>query len=156
VCVCVCLFLQALPIIMSGRDCIGIAKTGSGKTLAFVLPMLRHIRDQAELRDGDGPVALIMAPTRELVQQIAKVRCGLPTKTSSGRDVLQGLLNPDCLQASTGSVRQVSTTASVCSKLWFVQCCPVRSLGSAGPVSQFLSSTLLFVCWSASPHLCRR
>jgi superfamily II DNA/RNA helicase len=58
---------------MSGRDCIGIAKTGSGKTLAFVLPMIRHIRDQSELRDGDGPIALIMAPTRELVQQIAKV-----------------------------------------------------------------------------------
>ena len=37
---------QALPIIMSGRDCIGIAKTGSGKTLAFVLPMMRHIMDQ--------------------------------------------------------------------------------------------------------------
>ena len=37
---------QALPVIMSGRDCIGIAKTGSGKTLAFVLPMLRHIKDQ--------------------------------------------------------------------------------------------------------------
>ena len=37
---------QALPAIMSGRDCIGIAKTGSGKTLAFVLPMLRHIKDQ--------------------------------------------------------------------------------------------------------------
>lgn len=65
--------VQALPIIMSGRDCIGIAKTGSGKTLAFVLPMIRHIRDQSELRDGDGPIALIMAPTRELVQQIAKV-----------------------------------------------------------------------------------
>jgi ATP-dependent RNA helicase DDX46/PRP5 len=40
---------QALPVIMSGRDCIGIAKTGSGKTLAFVLPMLRHIRDQPPL-----------------------------------------------------------------------------------------------------------
>ena len=40
---------QALPAIMSGRDCIGIAKTGSGKTLAFVLPMLRHIKDQARL-----------------------------------------------------------------------------------------------------------
>ncbi len=37
---------QALPAIMSGRDCIGIAKTGSGKTLGFVLPMLRHIKDQ--------------------------------------------------------------------------------------------------------------
>ncbi|CAM6041238.1 unnamed protein product [Sphagnum compactum] len=61
---------QALPIIMSGRDCIGIAKTGSGKTLAFVLPMLRHIMDQPPLVQGDGPIGLIMAPTRELVQQI--------------------------------------------------------------------------------------
>ncbi|GLJ29301.1 hypothetical protein SUGI_0577730 [Cryptomeria japonica] len=61
---------QSLPIIMSGRDCIGIAKTGSGKTLAFVLPMLRHIKDQPPLASGDGPIGLIMAPTRELVQQI--------------------------------------------------------------------------------------
>uniref|UniRef100_A0A2P2MRT2 RNA helicase n=1 Tax=Rhizophora mucronata TaxID=61149 RepID=A0A2P2MRT2_RHIMU len=61
---------QALPIIMSGRDCIGIAKTGSGKTLAFVLPMLRHIKDQQPVEPGDGPIGLIMAPTRELVKQI--------------------------------------------------------------------------------------
>ncbi|CAI5536977.1 unnamed protein product [Closterium sp. Naga37s-1] len=61
---------QALPIVMSGRDCIGIAKTGSGKTLAFVLPMLRHIMDQPPLQSGDGPIGLILAPTRELVQQI--------------------------------------------------------------------------------------
>lgn len=61
---------QALPIIMSGRDCIGIAKTGSGKTLAFVLPMLRHIKDQPPVVAGDGPIGLVMAPTRELVQQI--------------------------------------------------------------------------------------
>ncbi|EFJ18145.1 hypothetical protein SELMODRAFT_6590, partial [Selaginella moellendorffii] len=47
---------QALPIIMNGRDCIGIAKTGSGKTLAFVLPMLRHIKDQPPLAQGDGPI----------------------------------------------------------------------------------------------------
>lgn len=37
---------QALPVIMSGRDAIGIAETGSGKTLAYVLPMVRHIKDQ--------------------------------------------------------------------------------------------------------------
>ncbi|XP_062195472.1 DEAD-box ATP-dependent RNA helicase 42-like [Phragmites australis] len=61
---------QALPIIMSGRDCIGIAKTGSGKTLAFVLPMLRHVKDQPPVVPGDGPIGLIMAPTRELVVQI--------------------------------------------------------------------------------------
>ncbi|CAL9220175.1 unnamed protein product [Arabidopsis halleri] len=61
---------QALPVIMSGRDCIGIANTGSGKTLAFVLPMLRHIKDQPPIEAGDGPIGLVMAPTRELVQQI--------------------------------------------------------------------------------------
>ncbi|ESQ49111.1 hypothetical protein EUTSA_v10022167mg, partial [Eutrema salsugineum] len=61
---------QALPVIMSGRDCIGVAKTGSGKTLGFVLPMLRHIKDQPPAEAGDGPVGLVMAPTRELVQQI--------------------------------------------------------------------------------------
>ncbi|CAN8259843.1 unnamed protein product [Cochlearia groenlandica] len=61
---------QSLPIIMSGRDCIGVAKTGSGKTLGFVLPMLRHIKDQPPVEAGDGPIGLVMAPTRELVQQI--------------------------------------------------------------------------------------
>ena len=44
---------QALPAIMAGRDCLGIAKTGSGKTLAFVLPMLRHIKDQARACYGN-------------------------------------------------------------------------------------------------------
>jgi ATP-dependent RNA helicase DDX46/PRP5 len=63
---------QALPVIMSGRDCMGVAKTGSGKTLAFVLPMIRHVKDQPPLEQGDGPVALIMAPTRELVTQIGR------------------------------------------------------------------------------------
>jgi len=61
---------QALPVIMSGRDVIGVAKTGSGKTLAFVLPMLRQVQAQRPLEDGDGPIGLIMAPTRELATQI--------------------------------------------------------------------------------------
>ena len=64
------LSLSLPAVIMSGRDCIGIAKTGSGKTLAFVLPMLRHVKDQPPLVQGDGPVALCMAPTRELVNQV--------------------------------------------------------------------------------------
>ncbi|XP_015517226.1 probable ATP-dependent RNA helicase DDX46 [Neodiprion lecontei] len=63
---------QAIPAIMSGRDLIGIAKTGSGKTLAFLLPMFRHILDQTPLVDGDGPIALIMTPTRELCMQIGR------------------------------------------------------------------------------------
>jgi ATP-dependent RNA helicase DDX42 len=61
---------QAIPVALEGRDIIGIAKTGSGKTAAFVLPMLIHIMDQVELVKGDGPIGLILAPTRELAVQI--------------------------------------------------------------------------------------
>lgn len=63
---------QAIPAIMSGRDVIGVAKTGSGKTIAFLLPMFRHIRDQRPLDNMEGPVGLIMTPTRELATQIHK------------------------------------------------------------------------------------
>ncbi|OUC43259.1 DEAD/DEAH box helicase, partial [Trichinella nativa] len=63
---------QAIPAILCGRDVIGIAKTGSGKTLAFLIPMFRHVLDQPPLDDMDGPIALIMTPTRELAMQIAK------------------------------------------------------------------------------------
>ncbi|OPB46813.1 Pre-mRNA-processing ATP-dependent RNA helicase PRP5 [Trichoderma guizhouense] len=62
--------MQALPALMSGRDVVGVAKTGSGKTMAFLLPMFRHIKDQEPLKDTDGPIGLIMTPTRELATQI--------------------------------------------------------------------------------------
>ncbi|KAI1759735.1 P-loop containing nucleoside triphosphate hydrolase protein [Hypoxylon sp. FL1150] len=62
--------MQAFPAIMSGRDVIGVAKTGSGKTLAFLLPMFRHIKDQRPLKENEGPISLIMTPTRELATQI--------------------------------------------------------------------------------------
>ncbi|KAJ2848566.1 pre-mRNA processing RNA-helicase, partial [Coemansia brasiliensis] len=61
---------QAIPAILSGRDMIGVAKTGSGKTLAFILPMLRHIKAQRPLVAGEGPIGLVMTPTRELAVQI--------------------------------------------------------------------------------------
>ena len=61
---------QAIPAIMGGRDIIGIAETGSGKTLAYLLPMFRHILNQRPVKEGEGMIALIMAPTRELAQQI--------------------------------------------------------------------------------------
>ena len=55
------------------RDVIGVAETGSGKTCAFVVPMLAHIMGLPKMTDevaADGPYALVMAPTRELAQQI--------------------------------------------------------------------------------------
>jgi ATP-dependent RNA helicase DDX46/PRP5 len=61
---------QAIPAIMSGRDVIGIAKTGSGKTIAFLLPLFRHVKDQRPVGGGEGPIAIVMSPTRELAMQI--------------------------------------------------------------------------------------
>ncbi|KAJ7273625.1 P-loop containing nucleoside triphosphate hydrolase protein [Mycena haematopus] len=64
---------QAIPIGLQNRDIIGIAETGSGKTAAFVIPMLAFIEALAPFTDDNrhlGPYALILAPTRELAQQI--------------------------------------------------------------------------------------
>ncbi|XP_029174633.1 DEAD-box ATP-dependent RNA helicase 20-like [Nylanderia fulva] len=64
---------QGWPIALSGRDLVGIAQTGSGKTLAYILPATVHINHQPRLSRGDGPIVLILAPTRELAQQIQTV-----------------------------------------------------------------------------------
>ncbi|KAL3274901.1 hypothetical protein HHI36_019682 [Cryptolaemus montrouzieri] len=64
---------QGWPVALSGRDLVGIAQTGSGKTLAYMLPATIHINHQQRPQRGEGPIALILAPTRELAQQIQKV-----------------------------------------------------------------------------------
>lgn len=61
---------QAWPVALSGRDIVAIAETGSGKTIGFALPAMVHINAQPLLAPGDGPIALILAPTRELAVQI--------------------------------------------------------------------------------------
>ncbi len=72
---------QAIPIVLTGRDVLGLAQTGTGKTAAFVLPMLQRLskRPQRQTR------ALILAPTRELAEQIhqAIVDLGRQTKVRS-------------------------------------------------------------------------
>ncbi|XP_055748862.1 probable ATP-dependent RNA helicase DDX23 [Salvelinus fontinalis] len=65
---------QAIPIGLQNRDIIGVAETGSGKTAAFLIPLLVWIttlpKDE-RIEDSDqGPYAVILAPTRELAQQI--------------------------------------------------------------------------------------
>lgn len=64
---------QGWPIALSGNNMVGVAQTGSGKTLAFILPAIVHINNQPSLQRGDGPIALVLAPTRELAQQIQNV-----------------------------------------------------------------------------------
>ncbi|CAO3614373.1 unnamed protein product [Cunninghamella echinulata] len=61
---------QGWPMALSGRDVVGVAETGSGKTLAYTLPAIVHINAQPLLQPGDGPIVLVLAPTRELAVQI--------------------------------------------------------------------------------------
>lgn len=64
--------MQGIPLVMSGRDLIGIAFTGSGKTLVFTLPLVLFALE-AEMKlpyaEGEGPVGLIVCPSRELARQ---------------------------------------------------------------------------------------
>ncbi|KRZ85086.1 putative ATP-dependent RNA helicase DDX23 [Trichinella sp. T8] len=61
---------QAIPIGLQNRDVIGVAETGSGKTAAFLIPLLCFVMIKREEDVDQGPYAVIMAPTRELAQQI--------------------------------------------------------------------------------------
>ncbi|XP_061558980.1 probable ATP-dependent RNA helicase DDX46 isoform X2 [Phycodurus eques] len=90
---------QAIPAIMTGRDLIGIAKTGSGKTIAFLLPMFRHIMDQRPLEESEGPISVIMTPTRELALQITK-ECKKFSKSLGLRVV--------CVYGGTGISEQIA------------------------------------------------
>ncbi|NLF65454.1 MAG: DEAD/DEAH box helicase [Chloroflexi bacterium] len=74
---------QAIPGILAGRDLLGLAPTGTGKTAAFMLPILHHLLKQQPRREnGRAPVrVLIVAPTRELAEQIRQSAVALSQKT---------------------------------------------------------------------------
>jgi len=62
-----------IPIALAARDIIGVAVTGSGKTAAFILPLIMYIRKLPPItryNAAEGPYAIVLAPTRELAQQI--------------------------------------------------------------------------------------
>ncbi|GAA2090465.1 DEAD/DEAH box helicase [Brevibacterium salitolerans] len=61
---------RTIPLLLSGRDVIGLAQTGTGKTAAFALPVLSRIADLG--RPEAGPYALVLTPTRELALQVAE------------------------------------------------------------------------------------
>ncbi|MEK6748702.1 MAG: DEAD/DEAH box helicase [Pseudomonadota bacterium] len=62
---------EAIPLLLAGRDLIGSAPTGTGKTAAYLLPSLTRLV-QASPGKGKGPRVLVLTPTRELAQQVAK------------------------------------------------------------------------------------
>lgn len=71
--------MQGLPAILAGRDMIGIAFTGSGKTTVFVLPMVMAALQEEirmPLERGEGPIGMVMCPSRELARQTLEVVTG--------------------------------------------------------------------------------
>ncbi len=63
---------QAVPVILSGKDLMGIAQTGSGKTASFVMPILEKLQNEDVKKDRNIQV-LVLVPTRELAVQIEEV-----------------------------------------------------------------------------------
>jgi ATP-dependent RNA helicase RhlE len=61
---------RAIPILLQGKDLLGIAQTGTGKTAAFALPILQRLHEQPRRAEPKRPRALVLAPTRELSSQI--------------------------------------------------------------------------------------
>ena len=64
--------IQGLPVALAGRDMVGIAFTGSGKTLTFSLPLVLWALEEElrmPLRPGEGPIGILLAPSRELARQ---------------------------------------------------------------------------------------
>ncbi|MEO0487171.1 MAG: DEAD/DEAH box helicase [Pseudomonadota bacterium] len=72
---------QAIPLALQGHDIMGLAQTGTGKTLAFGLPMLNAILQNPGRPAPKTSKALILAPTRELVNQISQTLGALTQKT---------------------------------------------------------------------------
>ena len=63
---------EAIPPLLEGRDLLGQAATGTGKTAAFALPLLHGLASLGPRPRGAGPVALVLAPTRELAMQVSE------------------------------------------------------------------------------------
>lgn len=63
---------QSIPVVLSGKDLMGIAQTGSGKTASFVMPILEKLQNEEVKKDRNVQV-LVLVPTRELAVQIEEV-----------------------------------------------------------------------------------
>ncbi|KAF9625311.1 hypothetical protein IFM89_021250 [Coptis chinensis] len=86
---------------LKGRDLVGIAETGSGKTLSYLLPALVHVMAQPRLVQGEGPVVLVLAPTRELAVQIQEEASVEIVITTPGRLI-------DMLEANHTNLQRVT------------------------------------------------
>ncbi|KAF0146043.1 MAG: DEAD/DEAH box helicase [Nitrospirae bacterium] len=81
--------VQAIPSVMQGRDVMGLAQTGTGKTAVFALPILHRLMQGTRRKVR----ALVIAPTRELAEQIHKHITGLGSKTGLRSVTIYGGVN---------------------------------------------------------------
>jgi ATP-dependent RNA helicase RhlE len=120
---------QAIPAVLQGHDVLGVAQTGTGKTAAFVLPILQHLT-----RGPLGRVrALIIAPTRELAEQIHEVTVDLGQRTRARSTTVYGGVS------KSGQVKALRRGAEI------VVACPGRLLDLASDRSIDLSHVEVLV-----------
>ncbi len=81
--------IKALPVILSGRDMVGLAQTGTGKTFAYLLPILKLLPYSEQIQ----PRALILVPTRELVVQVVEAVRSLTSYQNIRVDGVYGGVN---------------------------------------------------------------
>jgi len=98
---------QAVPLIMQGRDVIGLAQTGTGKTAAFVLPILERLRSGPQGRVR----ALIISPTRELAEQTCEVINNLGSRTGLHGIAVYGGVS---MERQTGGLRSGAEIVAAC------------------------------------------
>jgi len=79
----------AIPLVLQGRDVLGLAQTGTGKTAAFILPILQHLHDKGSRR----PRVLIIEPTRELAEQVHRCIAELCGKSRVHSATIYGGMN---------------------------------------------------------------
>ena len=167
--------MQGLPVALAGRDMVGIAFTGSGKTMTFSLPLIMAAVEE-EIRmplvGGEGPVGIILAPSRELVRQTyelvnslckALADAGYPSIRSqlviggeNAREQLQPFRDQGvhCVVASPGRLRDFlkkkSITLDICRYICLDEADRMLDLGFDEEVGEIMNhfkhqrQTLLF------------
>ena len=120
---------QTIPAALEGRDILGLAQTGTGKTAAFALPVL----DSILAEPADGPIALVVAPTRELANQIS--------------EDIRSLARDTKVQVATvfGGVSQKSQVSALRKRPEILVACPGRLLDLMGQGFVHLDSVEMLV-----------
>ena len=111
---------RSIPILLEGRDMLGLAQTGTGKTAAFALPLLYRLEQASHTAPLRGARVLVLAPTRELVAQIA-----------TGFSTLGRHLNPS-VTTIFGGVSQLHQVNALASGIDIVVATPGRLLDLIG------------------------